>query len=87
MKITAVIPIRSGSQRVKDKNLRAFADTNLMELKIKNLLQVPELTSIVVNTNSELAIEIVNKSYREGVTTHRREEYYASSQCSGSEFF
>lgn len=78
MKITAVIPIRSGSQRVKDKNLRAFADTNLMELKIKNLLQVPELTSIVVNTNSELAIEIVNKSYR-GVTTHRREEYYASS--------
>lgn len=87
MKITAVIPIRSGSQRVKDKNLRAFADTNLMELKIKNLLQVPELTSIVVNTNSELAIEIVNKSYRGGVTTHPREEYYASSQCSGSEFF
>lgn len=66
MKITAVIPIRSGSQRVKDKNLRAFADTNLMELKIKNLLQVPELTSIVVNTNSELAIEIINKSYRGG---------------------
>ena len=66
MKITAVIPIRSGSQRVKDKNLRAFADTNLMELKIKNLLQVPELTSIVVNTNSELAIEIVNKRYRGG---------------------
>ena len=66
MKITAVIPIRSGSQRVKDKNLRAFADTNLMELKIKNLLQVPELTSIVVNTNSGLAIEIVNKSYRGG---------------------
>ena len=87
MKITAVIPIRSGSQRVKDKNLRAFADTNLMELKIKNLLQVPELTSIVVNTNAEVAIEIVNKSYRGGVTTHRREEYYASSQCSGSEFF
>lgn len=66
MKITAVIPIRTGSQRVKDKNLRAFANTNLMELKIKNLLQVPELTSIVVNTNSELAIEIVNKNYRGG---------------------
>lgn len=87
MKITAVIPIRSGSQRVRDKNLRPFADTNLMELKIKNLLQVPELTSIVVNTNSEEAIEIVNKSYMGGVKTHRREEYYASSQCSGSEFF
>lgn len=66
MKITAVIPIRSGSQRVKDKNLRPFADTNLMELKIKTLLQVPELTSIVVNTNSEEAISIVNKSYSGG---------------------
>lgn len=86
MKITAVIPIRSGSQRVKDKNLRTFADTNLMELKIKTLLQVPELTSIVVNTNSKIAIDIVNNDYPE-VKTHLREEYYASSQCSGSEFF
>lgn len=87
MKITAVIPIRSGSQRVKDKNLRPFGNTNLMELKIKTLLQVPELTSIVVNTNSEEAITIVNKSYPDGVKIHRREEYYASSKCSGSEFF
>ena len=58
MKITAVVPIRSGSQRVRDKNLRPFADTNLMELKLRTLLQVPELTSIVVNTNSEEAISI-----------------------------
>ncbi len=87
MKITAVIPIRSGSQRVKDKNLRSFVDTTLMELKIKTLLKVPELTSIVINTNSEEAINIVNKYYKERVKIHRREEYYASSQCSGSEFF
>ena len=86
MKITAVIPIRSGSQRVKDKNLRPFADTNLMELKIKTLLMVPEISSIVVNTNSEEAIRIVNYRYQE-VKVHRREEYYASSKCSGSEFF
>ena len=58
MKITAVIPIRSGSQRVKDKNLRPFANTTLMENKINSLLQVPELDSIIVNTNSEEAIEI-----------------------------
>lgn len=66
MRITAVIPIRTGSQRVKDKNLRPFGDTNLMELKIKTLLQVPELSSIVVNTNSEEAIDIVNKRYTGG---------------------
>lgn len=66
MKITAVIPIRSGSQRVKDKNLRPFAGTTLMDIKINTLLKVPELTSIVVNTNSEEAIGIVNKSYMGG---------------------
>ena len=65
-KITAVIPIRSGSQRVKDKNLRPFANTTLMENKIEMLLNVPELDSIIVNTNSEEAIEIVNKRYGGG---------------------
>lgn len=68
MKVTAVIPIRSGSQRVKDKNLRKFGDTSLMELKIKNLLQVPELDRIIVNTNSEEAINIVkaHPAYKQG---------------------
>ena len=66
MIITAVIPIRSGSQRVKDKNLRPFADTSLMEHKIESLLKVPELTSIIVNTNSEEAISIVKKRYGGG---------------------
>jgi len=89
MKITAVIPIRSGSQRVKDKNLRPFANTSLMENKISMLLNVPELDSIIVNTNSKEAIEIVRKKWGivSKVSVHRREEYYASSQCSGSEFF
>lgn len=89
VKITAVIPIRSGSQRVKDKNLRPFAGTTLMENKVEMLLNVPELDSIIVNTNSEEAIEIVKNKWLGGgkVSFHRREEYYASSQCSGSEFF
>lgn len=92
MKVTAVIPIRSGSQRVKDKNLRKFGDTTLMELKISNLLHVPELDKVIVNTNSEEAINIVKNhpAYQMGggkLDFHQREEYYASSQCSGSEFF
>ena len=88
MKITAVIPIRKGSQRVKDKNLRPFAETTLMEAKIDMLLRVDEIDSIVVNTNSEEAIAIVKGKYNgTKVSYHHREEYYASSQCSGSEFF
>lgn len=86
-KIVAVIPIRTGSQRVKDKNLRVFGDTTLMEFKIQQLLKVAELDEVIVNTNSEEAIKIVNEKYKGRVKIHRREEYYASSQCSGSEFF
>lgn len=88
MKITAVIPVRKGSQRVKDKNLRPFAGTTLLDNKIQMLLKVPEIDEIVVNTNSEAAIEFVELEY-EGtkVRAQRREDYYASSQCSGSEFF
>lgn len=88
MKITAVIPVRSGSQRVKEKNLRPFANTTLLENKIDSLLLVPEIDEIVVNTNSEEAIQLVNSNYaKTKVRAQRREEYYASSQCSGSEFF
>jgi len=88
MKITAVLPVRKGSQRVKYRNLCTFANTTLLEHKIQMLLKVPEIDAIVVNTNSEAAIELVETKYAgTKATFHRREEYYASSECSGSEFF
>lgn len=83
-KITAVIPIRKGSQRVVDKNLRPFAGTNLLTIKIEKLKEVKGIDEIIVNTDSEQAIEIAQKM---GVSFHRREDYYASSKCTGSEFF
>lgn len=81
-KLVAVIPVRAGSQRVKDKNIRAFAGKSLLEHKIETVKQLP-VEDIIVNTDSEEAIEIAK---REGVSYHRREPYYASSQCSNSEF-
>lgn len=84
MKIVAVIPIRKGSQRVQDKNIRPFADTTLLELKIKNLKNSGVFDDIIVNTDSEVAIQI---AIQNGISYHRREPYFASSQCSGSEFF
>lgn len=83
-KVTAVIPIRKGSERVVGKNLRPFAGTNLLSIKIRNLLEVKNIDNIIVNTDSEKAIIIAKKN---GVDYHQREPYYASSQCSGSDFF
>ena len=33
-KYTAVIPVRAGSRRLKDKNIAKFANSNLLENKI-----------------------------------------------------
>jgi CMP-N-acetylneuraminic acid synthetase len=82
-KITAVIPIRKGSQRVPNKNFKEFwKGKSLLELKIESLKQIHLIDDIVVNTDSELAIEIAKKY---GVNYHRRDDYFASSQCSNSE--
>lgn len=81
-KLVAVIPVRAGSQRVKDKNIRPFAGKSLLEHKIEIIKQLP-VDDIVVNTDSEEAIQIAQ---RENVSYHRREPYFASSKCSNSEF-
>ena len=82
-KITAVIPIRKGSQRVPDKNFKEFfKGKNLLELKIESLKQVPLIDEIVVNTDSEEAINIAKSN---NISYFRREDYFASSKCTNTE--
>ena len=82
-KITAVIPIRIGSQRVPDKNFKEFfKGKNLLELKIESLKQVPLIDEIVVNTDSEEAINIAKSN---DISYFRREDYFASSKCTNTE--
>ena len=80
----AVVPVRAGSTRVVDKGIRPFAGTTLLDTKIQSLKKVKNLTEIVVSSDSEAALDIARAH---GVSCHRREDYYASSVCTGSEFF
>lgn len=82
--IAAVIPVRKGSVRVKDKNTRPFADTTLLELKISVLKKVKGIHRIIVNTDSDLAIELAKKH---NVEFHLRDAFYASSKCSANDYF
>lgn len=82
--ITALVPVRKGSQRVKNKNFKEFAGSNLLELKLKTLKEIKTIDKIIVSTDSEIAIDIAKKH---NVDYHVREEYFASSECSNSEFF
>jgi N-acylneuraminate cytidylyltransferase len=82
-KVTAVVAVRKGSQRVPNKNIKPFGDTTLLDLKLQTLLKVSNIDEIIVNSDCDEMIEI-GKSY--GVKTKKREEYFASSEASNSEF-
>jgi CMP-N,N'-diacetyllegionaminic acid synthase len=82
-KMTAVVAVRAGSQRVKNKNFRPFADTNLLELKLKILIKVKNLDEIIVNSDSDIMLEIANKY---NVKTQKRDEFFASSNATNSDF-
>ena len=81
--MTAVVAVRKGSQRVPNKNVKDFGDTNLLEMKLSLLKEVSGIDKIVVNSDCDEMLEVGKKF---GVDTHKREEYYASSECSNSEF-
>lgn len=82
--ITAVIPVRKGSQRVKNKNLRVFNKKNLLIYKIEKLKRIKHINKIIVNTDSEEAISIAKDL---NVEFWKRDKYFASSECSNSEFW
>lgn len=84
MSIKALIAVRSGSQRVKNKNLRPFAGSSLLELKIAQLKRIHQLDSIVVNSNDEGMLKI---AFSMGCEVVRRDEYYASNEVSMSDVY
>ena len=60
-KITAVIPVRKGSVRVKNKNTKPFVNTTLLELKIKQLKNVNSIDEIIVSSDCNRMLEIASK--------------------------
>lgn len=72
--IKALIPVRSGSKRVENKNIRPFADSNLLEIKIKQLQRIKNLDGIVVNSNDDKMLDVARSLGTEAV---KRDEYYA----------
>ncbi|MGJ3236242.1 cytidylyltransferase domain-containing protein [Marivirga sp.] len=58
--VTFFLPIRKGSQRVKNKNTRTFAgiEGGLVKLKLEQLLQSKKIDQTVLSTNDEISIGI-----------------------------
>lgn len=84
MRIKALVAVRSGSMRVKNKNMRPFADSCLLEIKIKQLKRIKQLDGIVVNSNDD---EMLDLARRLGCETVKRDEFYASNSVSMSDVY
>ncbi len=69
MSVTAIIPVREGSRRLKNKNVAPFAGTNLLLYKISQLQKVSEIDNIVVSSDSDLMLQMAKT---QGVRTHKR---------------
>ena len=82
--LVAVVPARKGSQRVKNKNFKSFCGKSLLIRKIEVLKKIKQINEIIINTDSDEAIKIAKDL---GVSFKKREKYFASSECSNSEFW
>lgn len=84
MKIKALVAVRSGSMRVQNKNLRPFAGSSLLEVKLEQLKRIKGLDGIIVNSNDDTMLEIAQKM---GCETVKRDPYYASNEVSMSDVY
>ena len=57
MKIAAFVPMRHHSVRVEGKNYRMMNGKPLYHWIIESLLNVPEISEVVVDTDSEIVID------------------------------
>jgi CMP-N,N'-diacetyllegionaminic acid synthase len=75
----ALIAVRSGSTRVKDKNIRPFAGLSLLALKVIQLNEIIDqgyLSEVIVNSNCDEMLDIATSL---GATAQKRCEEHATS--------
>ncbi|MEF9880657.1 MAG: acylneuraminate cytidylyltransferase family protein [Clostridia bacterium] len=75
--LTAVIPVRAGSTRVKNKNIRPFAGSSLLQVKIRELQRVERIDRIVVSSDSE---EMLRVAREEGACAVKRPIEYCDEK-------
>ena len=53
IEVIGIVPVKAKSDRVKKKNLRKFGDTNLFELKLKQLKKTKNFKYIIVSSEDK----------------------------------
>lgn len=84
MNIKALVAVRSGSQRVVNKNIRPFAGSNLLRIKLEQLKRISDIKGVIVNSNDDEMLAIAREY---GCETVKRDAYYASNSVSMSDVY
>lgn len=72
LKIIALLPMKGNSERVPNKNLKAFAGKPLYHCVLKSLLASEYIDEIIINTDSNVIINDVQKNFPERVKINIR---------------
>lgn len=82
--VIAFLPCREGSQRIKNKNIKPFAniENGLIFIKISQLLKVEEIKQIIVSTNDMKVKEIAKSFKSDRIIVDDRPDNLASSETS-----
>lgn len=67
-----------------NKNLRPFADSNLLEIKIRQLLAVPELAGVHVSSENKAMLDAAERA---GAIVHERDPHFATSTIPMSDVY
>ena len=84
IEVVGIVPVKANSERVKKKNLRKFGNTNLFELKLKQLKKTKNFKEIIVSSEDK---KILNFAKKKGFSTHLRDPYYSTSTVPMSEVY
>jgi len=84
MKITVFLPCRKGSQRIPKKNIKPFAgvENGLIEIKLKQLLKINQIDTVILSTNDEEILDYAKKLHHSKLYLHQRSENLSTSKTS-----
>lgn len=77
------LPCRKGSKRVPNKNIKPFGSFKfgLLELKLKELLKIKELKSIVLSSDDERILNYAQNLKDKRLVLHERKGFLASDRA------
>lgn len=82
--IVAIVPVKGNSVRVKKKNLTKFAESNLFQIKLKQLKKTSCFQKIIISSENK---KILDYAKNNGFSTHLRDSYFSTSKVPMSEVY